>query len=261
MANKRTAIKQAALTFGLLAALALAPDCKADSVSYTGTLASSSDVFETTLTLATASNVTVQTWGFGGGINAAGKVIPAGGFDPFFAIFSGTGSGASMVTDGMGNPFGTSDVLTNFSSFMGCPPAGTVNIGGATCGDITMNLELATGTYTLLLSDGAYLPNAIFDNGTLSEAFTDLTGGAFQTCNGATCVNDTGNWAFDVTTSHKIVNTPEPGSLLLLGTGLFALASRLRRNRTTSARSVENNELAAASYELRQYGYFKSGDK
>ena len=51
------------------------------------------------------------------------------------------------------------------------------------CGDITMSLALAPGTYTVLLSDALYIPNAIFDSpsyGDLSEGFTDLTAGNFR---------------------------------------------------------------------------------
>lgn len=50
------------------------------------------------------------------------------------------------------------------------------------CGDITMSLALAAGTYTILLSDAGYILNAIFDSpscGNLDEGFTDLTGGVF----------------------------------------------------------------------------------
>lgn len=209
----------------------------ADSVSYTGTLANSTDTRSVVFNVAgtTNENVTFQTWGFGGGVNAAGQSIAPGGFDPFLGVFSGSGSGAVILTDGSGNAFGVSDILSNFASFAGCPPAGTVDIGGSVCGDITMSLSLAPGTYTVLLSDGAYLPNAIFDNGTLGEGFSDFTGGAFQTCNttdsGTTCVNDTGDWAFDLTTSGggSVAPTPEPASILLMAGGLCGMAFSWKR--------------------------------
>jgi hypothetical protein len=226
---------RAALSLAELIALAtLLPLAKADTVSYTGTLASSSDVFETTLTLGTAGSVVLQTFGFGGGVNGAGTTIAAGGFDPLVGIFSGTGAGATVVTDAASNAYITSDLLTNYGSFMGCPPAGTVNLGGAICGDITMSLSLAAGTYTIFLADAAYLPNAVFDNGTLGEGFTDLTGGAFQTCNtdafgNTTCANDTGNWALDVTTGRAITTTPEPSSMFLLAAGLAGVVAARRR--------------------------------
>jgi hypothetical protein len=192
-----------------VAGLLLAGGAFADTVSYTGTLSSPEDTFQTDVMLSSAGTLTLQTWSFGGGTNAAGTVIPSGGFDPFAGVFDSSGN---LIQ-------GTSDVLTNYGSFAGCPPAGLVAIGSVpgNCGDITMSLPLAAGTYTVLLSDAGYIPNAIFDNpsyGNLSEGFTDFTGGAFQTCVDVNdCNNDTANWALDVTTPTSVTATPEPGSL------------------------------------------------
>jgi hypothetical protein len=193
----------------------------ADTVSYTGTLSSPEDSWETNATLSAAGTLTLQTWGFGGGTNAAGTVMPAGGFDPFVGVFDSSGD---LIQ-------GTSDVLSNYTSFAGCPPAGLVTIGSVpgNCGDITMSLPLAAGTYTVLLSDAEYIPNAIFDSpsyGNLSEGFTDLTGGAFQTCVDLNdCNNDTAKWALDVTTPGGVTATPEPGSLAVCGLGLMAIVA------------------------------------
>jgi len=58
---------------GILSLLAAtAVSLSAESLSYTGTLTSPEDAFETTFTLTAADPVTIQTWGFGGGTNAAG---------------------------------------------------------------------------------------------------------------------------------------------------------------------------------------------
>lgn len=203
----------------------------AESLSYTGTLSSPEIAFQTTFTLPAAGSVTFQTWGFGGGINAAGQVIPAGGFDPLIALFSGSGPTANIVVDGSSNPLADADNLSNPPwSFVGnCPPAGTVAIGSNNdCGDDFMQTPLPAGTYTLLLTDANYIPQAIFDNGTLSEGFVDLTGGVFQTCDpgSGACINPNGNYAVDIVSDQQILTstTPEPSTFLLLCSGLALLA-------------------------------------
>jgi hypothetical protein len=216
------AIRMLAILAALSAAAGLA---SATPISLIGTLSSPEDTYTTTVTLANPGTVTLQTWSFGGGTNAANTLIPAGGFDPLIAIFAGTGAGATLETSGP-ITYGTSDALSNYASFTGCPPAGTVTIGSFTgnCGDITMSLALGAGTYTVLLSDAGYIPNAVFDNGTLGEGFTDLTGGAFQTCvNADNCITGTANWAFDITTSGAS-SVPEPSTFCPAGLGLLVLA-------------------------------------
>jgi hypothetical protein len=214
------------------------PLASADTVStesFTGTLASSSSIFETTLTLTAGDDVLLQTYGFGGGMNGSGATIAPGGTDPFVAIFSGTGDSASILTDGMGNPYGTSADLGNYSSFVGCPPAGTVDFGGPTCGDITMSLSsLAAGTYSVVLSDGQYIAGAVFDNGTLGEGFADLTGGVFCNIenNGVSCPDSLGGaYALDITTTSTASSVPEPGMFGLLASGLLGVTLvRLKRS-------------------------------
>ena len=196
------------------------------TVSYTGTLASPDDAStEFIINLASAGTLGIQTWGFGGGTNAAGSVIPAGGFDPFVGVFSGAGNSAVLID-------GSSDILSNYGSYQGCPPAATVDVGGQTCGDLTMSFALAAGTYTVLLTEGEYLPNALFEvNGTLGDGFTDFTAGVFQTCNGDTCITPTANWALDITTPDTTSASPEPSSFLICGTGMLMCGIALRRRR------------------------------
>jgi hypothetical protein len=232
--------------FGVLVLiLVVAGTALADSTSYTGTLANSTDTYSLVFNVAGTANenVTIQTWGFGGGVNSTGQTIAAGGFDPFIGLFGGTGAGASILTDTLSNAYGVSDLLSNFTSFSGCPPAGTVNIGGSVCGDITMSLSLDPGTYTFLLTTAGNIPNAVFDNGTLGEGFSGFPGGTFQTCNtdstgATTCADDTANWAFDLTTSGGSVPTPEPGSLMLLASGLCGVFFWPRKRLSIEARIV-----------------------
>src|SRR5277367_446488 len=99
-------MKLGAFVIGLFAAAT----AFADTTSYTGSLSSPEDTFETMATLSVAGTLTLQTWGFGGGTNAAGTLVPSGGFDPFAGVFD---SGGNLIQ-------GTSDVLSNYPSFTGC---------------------------------------------------------------------------------------------------------------------------------------------
>jgi hypothetical protein len=240
----------------LLAILLLPPACRAGTVSLssTGTLTAPTDYFEEVFTLSAASDIQIQTWGFGGGTNAAGSVIPAGGFDPLVALFSGPAATASIFLSG-GNPAADADTLFGFTG--NCPPAGTVTIGTGTgnvvCGDDALTLSgVPAGTYTLVLSDANYVPYAVNPgppvSSLLSDGFGDLTGGVFQTCNitsdGTFCITPGGNFAVDIVEqsgsdltgiSADIVHysaVPEPaaGALTLLGLAALGIFRRATHN-------------------------------
>ena len=241
-----------------------------DYLSYTGSLSTPQSFFDVTFTLTASDTVTFQTWGFGGGTNAAGAVIPAGGFDPLIALFAGSGPAATIVTDGLGDVMADSDNLYNppFSPVGNCPPAGTVTIGTGTgsalCGDDFMQASLAAGTYTLVLSTADYIPNAVNPGApsyfTIGDGFTDLSGPAtgfgggssvpYQTCNvtsdqpNGVCIDPDGSYAVDIVSTRadlataSMTTTPEPGALSLLGVGLVLLAgSRQFRKRRNTARN------------------------
>jgi hypothetical protein len=226
---------------GIVVACLLSATAGATTIYYssTGTLANPTTDAELTIVLPIPDTVNIQTWGFGGGTNANGVVISAGGFDPLIALFSGPDVPAAFIaTDGSGDPLADSDTLFNppFSFVGNCPPAATVVIGPSNvCGDVFMQVSLAAGTYTLLVSDANYVPNAVYDNGTLSEGFNDLTGGGpFQTCTtdpGTPCIFPNGNYAVDVVSAVSNA-APEPGTVALFGAGLAVLiVSKHLRNR------------------------------
>jgi hypothetical protein len=193
------------------------------TISDTGSFSTPEDLFLLPITLTSTGNITLQTYGFGGGTNAASTLIAPGGFDPFVGLFEGTGATALFLD-------GTADNLSNYGSEpSACPPAGLVTIGSVPgqCGDVQLVFTgLAAGTYTVLLSDANYVPNAVYETtGYLGDGFSDLTGGSlpFQTCYDATdCNTDTTNWALDITTTGTTsTSTPEPASFLLVGLALL----------------------------------------
>ncbi|HYX65261.1 MAG TPA: DVUA0089 family protein [Burkholderiales bacterium] len=206
----------------------------ASGVSAIGSFSTPEDVFLETFTLAATTSVTVQTYGFGGGTNAAGIVVAPSGFDSLVALFSGPPTSASILMSG-GNSIASDPATTQF--FSGCPPAGTVVIGGESiCGDNTLTATLAAGGYTLLLSDADYEPFA-FNPGdpspydlTSASSYGDLTGGVFQTCNSAgACISPNGNFAVDLLAGTP-TPVPEPGTLLLLSSAVAALMWRSKRS-------------------------------
>ena len=176
--------------------------------SFTGAFTQDDEQFSTTFNVAMDGEVVLQTWSFGGGINAAGASVAAGGFAPVLSIFT---AGGDLI--------------------------GLAQAGVADCG--ACNADAATGfrwdvAWSATLSSGSYLAVLTQDDNspfgpTLSDGFSrdgqgNFTGPSFLGADGAFILVDAsqrdGHWALDLTTP-----VPEPATwaMLLAGVGLLAL--------------------------------------
>jgi len=166
---------------------------QAAHLSFTGNLAGDNDVQLFTFSLAADSNVTLRSFSYDGGVNAAGSLIGAGGFDPVIALLAGTGNAAILIGgDDDGGPGLDALLLT----------------------------PLLAGTYTVALSQ-----NANFANGpTLGDGFLGAGKPGFDGRSSA--------WALDIVDVDSAAAIPEPTTFALTLLGLVAVAglgrSRLR---------------------------------
>jgi hypothetical protein len=139
----------------------------AASISWQGGLVLSSGAANDTavykFAVSATSNVTIQSYGYGGsggapgGTNLAGAVIPGGGFDPYISLFLGVGPSATFLAS---NDDGA------------CLPPSP---NGSLCADSNLTLTLIPGTYTLVVEafdNMSFAEN--LGNGTLGDGFTGL---------------------------------------------------------------------------------------
>ncbi len=178
----------------------------AANFSYTGTLNNPNDYQSFFFTANGASTVNLRSYSYAGGTNAAGTVIPAGGFDPILSLFDSTDTLIRTVDDGP---------LT--------VPADPVT---GRQYDTSFSQALTAGSYRVVVSQFSnFATGPNFSNGfpTNQTSFIDVANST-----------RTANWAFDITgvdtaSVSNPTSVPEPFTIVgtLMG-GAAALRMRKR---------------------------------
>ena len=170
--------------------------------SYTGTLNSPNDFQSFFFTATGGSTVNLRTYSYAGGTNAAGTIIPAGGFDPILSLFDSSDALIQTVDDGPlpvpADPVSGARFDTNFSQV------------------------LAAGNYRVVVSQ--------FSNFAIGPNFSNGFGSSQTSFN-----NRTANLAFDITgvdaSTGPSTAVPEPFTIvgtLIGGTTALRMRKKLK---------------------------------
>ena len=203
----------------------------ASSFSFTGTF-TQDDQLELFQFTAPSASVTLRTWGYAGGTNAASIGIAPGGFDPILSLFDATEglvSSSPFIADNDNGAGVAFDPVTG-NGFDALLSLTSLNIGK---------------TYVLVLSQSDNFANSsTYGDGFHEQGMGDFTPGLFG-CGAASFCDSTpaartGNWAVDIVgvgtaqdiTNGPVTSAPEPGTSLMFAAGIAGLAL-VRRRRST----------------------------
>ena len=195
----------------LACALAAAPASAAD-FSFVGTLGAPSDVLFFDFSVGASSPVTLRTYSYAGGINAAGTVIARGGFDPILSLYDvSTGNRIGQNDDG-----GCANV-----------PADAVT---RACYDTFFQSLLDPGNYRVAVTVYPnFAPGPLGGSFPGANSFVDFTGNQRN-----------GSFAFDVLNVASATGpgggVPEPATWALMILGFGAIGGALRRRTSMTVR-------------------------
>ena len=97
--------------------------------SFVGTLTTANDVLRFDFTVTAESQITLRTYSYAGGTNAAGQVIQSGGFDPILALFNAAGTLIDQNDDGGQNVPADPSTGLHYDTFLqSLLPAGTYTV-------------------------------------------------------------------------------------------------------------------------------------
>jgi hypothetical protein len=183
------------------------------AISLHGTFVADDDMFTTGFSLSSPTAITVRTWSFGGGTDADGKLIAAGGFSPVVSIF-----------DSLGNLLAFDDG--------GVAPAGcgarAIDPATGFCLDAYITGLFAADTYTVVLTEWDNTPNGpTLADGFVEQGNGNFTGGPFL-LNAGPGYQRTANWELDIPGTAAVA-APEPSYALVLGVVLVLAARRRGR--------------------------------
>ncbi len=192
----------------------------AGSISYTGAFSTDDEVQTFAVNVASAGTVTIQSFSFGGGVNAAGTTILPGGFSPDLWLFDGTGT--LLLLDSPESPHHAAP---------GDCGVRAIDAATAFCWDGYIQAALGAGSYTVALTqDGNNLADGFSLAGGFTEQgvpnYTDFLslGGMFYLPDGLT--QRDGHWAVDITgVAAPVAGVPEPATWVV-GLAVLGLAIR-----------------------------------
>ncbi len=197
-------------------------NASAASFSFTGEFSADDDVQLFDFTIGGPSTIALRSYGYGGGTQADGTLVSAGGFDPILALFNNAGLLIAINDDDTSGTV-TADPNTTFAW-------DTYLTTDLLAGDYivaVMQYDNRPGTNTIgvtRLSDGfKYTDDPFF-----TAALGGCSNGQFCDTGGN---NRTNKWAFDVLNvgSATQVVVPVPAAIWLFGSGLLGLVGVARR--------------------------------